>query len=128
MFVDLSHEEFKATYLGSKLDTKKHLLRSPSPRYQYFDREYFPKSIDLREKGALAPVKDQGSCGSCWALSTMAAIEGINEIVTDDLSLLSEQELVDCDISHNQGNSSFRFFTDLLIVHGRWSYIRISKH
>lgn len=30
-------------------------------------------------------------------------MEGVNQIVTGDLKVLSEQELVDCDTSSNQG-------------------------
>lgn len=33
----------------------------------------------------------------------MAAVEGINKIVTGDMIVLSEQELVDCDTTYNQG-------------------------
>lgn len=41
--------------------------------------------------------------GSCWAFSTVAAVEAINKIVTGEMITLSEQELVDCDRTQNSG-------------------------
>jgi C1A family cysteine protease len=37
----------------------------------------FPVRYDLREQGKLTPVKNQGSCGSCWAFSTYGSLESM---------------------------------------------------
>ncbi|KAJ7545492.1 hypothetical protein O6H91_09G122600 [Diphasiastrum complanatum] len=103
-FTDMRHEEFKAQYLGFKKDIS-NLLKSAArnSEFKYEKVEAVPSSVDWRSKGGVTNVKDQGSCGSCWSFSTIAAVEGINYIVTGDLQTLSEQELVDCDTSQNQG-------------------------
>jgi cathepsin L len=54
-------------------------------------------SVDWRTKGAVNAVKDQGQCGSCWAFSATAAIEGHHFIATGELLSFAEQEIVDCD-------------------------------
>ena len=48
-------------------------------------------NVDWRTKGALNPVQDQGDCGSCWAFSSVAAMEAEHFIKTGTLLKLSEQ-------------------------------------
>ncbi|RZC73094.1 hypothetical protein C5167_048572 [Papaver somniferum] len=101
-FADLSHQEFKEKCLGLKINNQIPRKRTESPSSPR-DIADLPKSIDWREKGAVTHVKDQGGCGSCRAFSTVAAVEGINQIVTGNLTSLSEQHLIDCDKPFNNG-------------------------
>lgn len=94
-FSDLTPQEFKYQYLG--------LVRPPTSNNSEERNYYKPKVVDIpaswdwSQKGAVTDVKDQGSCGSCWAFSTIQNIEGQNFIKNKLLIELSEQQLVDCD-------------------------------
>ncbi|KAK2978499.1 hypothetical protein RJ640_006198 [Escallonia rubra] len=63
-FADLTNEEYRSMYLGTKIDSKKRLAKGrKSDRYAPRASDSLPESVDWRAKGAVAPVKDQGSCG-----------------------------------------------------------------
>ncbi|XP_050355878.1 cathepsin L-like proteinase [Nymphalis io] len=56
-----------------------------------------PENYDMRVEGFISSIKNQGSCGSCWAFATTAAVEGALARSNGARNLdLSEQSLVDC--------------------------------
>ncbi|KAJ3637180.1 hypothetical protein MTP99_000656 [Tenebrio molitor] len=59
-------------------------------------RARLPASFDWRTRGVVTPVKNQASCGSCWAFSTVGALEAHYRIRYGRTVTLSEQQLVDC--------------------------------
>jgi len=55
-----------------------------------------PSKFDWRQEGGCTSIKDQGSCGSCWAFATVAPLECNIKIKTEKEFDLSEQWLVSC--------------------------------
>ena len=51
---------------------------------------------DTDWRSHMNPIKNQGSCGSCWTFSAIQTIEGHHAIKTGEKVVMSEQMLVDC--------------------------------
>jgi xylem cysteine proteinase len=81
-FMDLTSEEFKYTYLG--------LINQRTDKKELIDTVKGP-SVNWVTAGAVTPVKDQGQCGSCWAFSAVACLEGADFVYTKVLGCFSEQ-------------------------------------
>ena len=93
-FSDLTQQEFAKTYLNLNYDAMAVANFNP---YVVQVKNAAPDAWDWREKGYVSPVKDQGSCGSCWAFSTVGNLEGLYYKGKGKMVTMSEQMLVDCD-------------------------------
>jgi len=91
-FADLTQQEFADRYLRqfpTNIARKSTLPYNP--------RKGYPETWDWRDHGAVSAVKNQGSCGSCWAFSATGNMEGVYQIANKEMKLFSEQQLVDCE-------------------------------
>jgi cathepsin L len=101
-FLDLTQEEFKAEHTGLNVEKPKLTSQVYLGRHSYSGAE-LPTEIDWSVNGAVTPVKNQGSCGSCWAFSTTGSLEGAAANAGLPLTILSEQQFVDCDKAEDLG-------------------------
>jgi len=89
-FADLTESEFRSTYLSSlpkKIDGPVHQSKTTS----------IPTSFDWRDKNVVTPVKNQGTCGNCWAHSTVESVESAWAIAGNTLTEFSVQQVTSCD-------------------------------
>jgi len=97
-FTDLEEDEFNRMYTGwdGKTGDQEPIFMNATENAD---------SIDWREKNAVTPVKNQGSCGSCWAFSATEAIES-EAFVSGKypLTVMSPQQIVSCDKKSNGCN------------------------
>jgi len=92
-FTHLTSDEFRSATRGRK-------GRMFSGLRQAVDLDFgeIPDRMDWREQdNIVTPVKNQGSCGSCWAFSAAETLESHLAIATGEaVQELSPQQLVSC--------------------------------
>jgi len=95
-FLRLSHAERQSRlgFLPMDIPEEKFIA-------QYFSPKALPSHLDWRDNSGnyVTPIRDQKSCGSCWAFATTAALESATLITlgTPGVDInLAEQILVSC--------------------------------
>jgi hypothetical protein len=108
-FADMTNEEFKRTYLGLKGGMRRPEIMNPKAFgfERTINKVDLPTKVDWRVNGTYVnEVKDQGSCGSCWAFSAIGSIESAFAIKNGTLPNLSEEQLVQCSKGFGNGGCS----------------------
>lgn len=74
------------------------LSKKEYPSIKIKVNQSLPDEFDWRKHKTLVAVKDQGSCGSCWAMATVSAFEDVYKIVYGEEKNWSEQYLLSCNM------------------------------
>ena len=99
---DLTPEEFTASYNGLLPMDSEFIEQEENKEEVLLAREatVIPTGTERSSLGqsAFVPkIKDQGSCGSCWAYSAVVELERKYVVAGNQYTELSVQELVDCE-------------------------------
>lgn len=111
---DLTLEEFMARYTQGKVEDPVLLQQFDCPEQFDDTTTAIPDNYDWRDASqndlnlvAVTPVKDQGSCGSCWTFGATGTMEGglcmQNVYECSGWAGLSEQNMLNC----ASGNRTF---------------------
>merc|ERR1712032_76271 len=107
-FSDLTQQEFNERHLMNPEEFQKginEMEKSSTPlKFEDFSDKNNDNDNDHNLQGDLVdwtqydgPIKNQKSCGSCWAFAALAAIENKYHKMKKTYTPFSEQYLVDCD-------------------------------
>jgi C1A family cysteine protease len=81
-------------------------------------RQALPTAFDWRTYSAVTSVKNQGSCGCCWAFAAVGAVESQYALWNGGLLNLAEQEVLNCAQSNGCSGGTPHAALDLIISNG----------
>lgn len=88
---------FSAIYLRS---SPSRFPRFPAEEYTSISNLSLPLRFDWRDKHVVTQVRNQKTCGGCWAFSVVGAVESVCAIKGQPLEVLSVQQVIDCSYSN----------------------------
>lgn len=106
-FADQSMENLQKKLLCNDFSKTNRPISSLALANESLDNKNCTKKLDWYSSGFVRPVKNQGSCGSCWAFSTVGALESMVHINKGETVDLSEQELVSCSTKNHGCNGGW---------------------
>ena len=110
-----SQEVLLSTLTGNDADEG----RPPSSSQEVLlSTRSLPDKYSHRDHGHVTSVKDQETCGSCWAFAATGAFEGSYSSVTGVLKSFSAKELLDCTYPSNYKACKGGWY------HRAWQYIK----
>ncbi|XP_055387373.1 procathepsin L-like [Condylostylus longicornis] len=114
-FADLTDDEYQSQIANGKAIPSEEWESLPQIN---ITARSLPNMVNWVDFGFRNPVINQGSCGSCYAMASTAAVEGHYFIKYKQLIQLSQQEIVDC--SSNYGNKGCQYG----FMHATLNYIK----
>ena len=96
-FMDLTQTEFQRHYANLRFDASTFSNLNVKRVKPTNLRDDPPEQFDWRGLDAVRNIKDQQQCGSCWAFSACANLEGQYYLKYKEKETFSEQQLVSCD-------------------------------
>lgn len=90
------NNEIDSDSFGLKNKKMRSYTRSTSSSSSKIKAKNLPEALDYRLTGCMNNVRDQGSCGSCYAFSTLSIIESLICLQNGQKVKLSPQQIIDC--------------------------------
>ena len=108
-FSDLTKQEFTKIYLNLNYDAM--AISNFEPTFVKVNNAA-PDSFDWRDQNVISTqIKDQSSCGACWAFASIGNLEGLYAIEKHVIKTFSEQMLIDCDTLDSGCNGGLMEYT-----------------
>ena len=85
-----------------KLDEAKLLAETIPPTFIPSAPSPTARAFNWRDAGKMTPMKNQSTCGSCWAFAAVGVFESVWLIRNGESVILSDQHVLDCATENNR--------------------------